>query len=106
MDGRLDYWTAPDGWGLRRYRLGEGGRGRMLVLGGRGDMIEKYLEVIRHWAARGWAVTGFDWRGQGGSGRTTADPLRSEEHTSELQSLMRKPYAVFCLKKNTSETTT
>src|SRR3546814_9527802 len=25
--------------------------------------------------------------------------LRSEEHTSELQSLMRKSYAVFCLKK-------
>src|SRR3546814_3589049 len=26
---------------------------------------------------------------------------RSEEHTSELQSLMRNSYAVFCLKKNT-----
>src|SRR3546814_21001777 len=26
--------------------------------------------------------------------------LRSEEHTSELQSLMRLSYAVFCLKKN------
>src|SRR3546814_1648141 len=25
--------------------------------------------------------------------------IRSEEHTSELQSLMRKSYAVFCLKK-------
>src|SRR3546814_11135125 len=29
----------------------------------------------------------------------TATPLRSEEHTSELQSLMRISYAVFCLKK-------
>src|SRR3546814_4611125 len=28
------------------------------------------------------------------------DGLRSEEHTSELQSLMRISYAVFCLKKN------
>src|SRR3546814_7039507 len=27
------------------------------------------------------------------------DPIRSEEHTSELQSLMRISYAVFCLKK-------
>src|SRR3546814_5457828 len=27
---------------------------------------------------------------------------RSEEHTSELQSLMRISYAVFCLKKKTS----
>src|SRR3546814_1996058 len=30
---------------------------------------------------------------------STADVLRSEEHTSELQSLMRISYAVFCLKK-------
>src|SRR3546814_10009291 len=28
--------------------------------------------------------------------------IRSEEHTSELQSLMRISYAVFCLKKNTN----
>src|SRR3546814_3815551 len=32
------------------------------------------------------------------------DPRRSEEHTSELQSLMRISYAVFCLKKKTSHT--
>src|SRR3546814_9344054 len=33
--------------------------------------------------------------------------VRSEEHTSELQSLMRISYAVFCLKKktNTNQTT-
>src|SRR3546814_7089528 len=30
-----------------------------------------------------------------------AGGLRSEEHTSELQSLMRISYAVFCLKKKT-----
>src|SRR3546814_7196333 len=30
---------------------------------------------------------------------------RSEEHTSELQSLMRISYAVFCLKKKTQHTT-
>src|SRR3546814_1906590 len=29
---------------------------------------------------------------------------RSEEHTSELQSLMRTSYAVFCLKKKKSQT--
>src|SRR3546814_1073646 len=37
-----------------------------------------------------------------GDGRSRGDPhrhLRSEEHTSELQSLMRISYAVFCLKK-------
>src|SRR3546814_1828509 len=31
-------------------------------------------------------------------------PKRSEEHTSELQSLMRISYAVFCLKKKTTNT--
>src|SRR3546814_10574524 len=35
-----------------------------------------------------------------------ADNNRSEEHTSELQSLMRISYAVFCLKKKTKTTTT
>src|SRR3546814_2551212 len=30
---------------------------------------------------------------------------RSEEHTSELQSLMRTSYAVFCLKKKTTKKT-
>src|SRR3546814_5171905 len=32
--------------------------------------------------------------------------VRSEEHTSELQSLMRISYAVFCLKKKNNQTTT
>src|SRR3546814_1647441 len=32
-------------------------------------------------------------------------PWRSEEHTSELQSLMRISYAVFCLKKKQQTTT-
>src|SRR3546814_5148821 len=32
------------------------------------------------------------------------EPRRSEEHTSELQSLMRISYAVFCLKKNKHST--
>src|SRR3546814_8261956 len=33
------------------------------------------------------------------AGNTSYDAVRSEEHTSELQSLMRISYAVFCLKK-------
>src|SRR3546814_7326729 len=40
-------------------------------------------------ASRGYAVLQVNFRGSG----------RSEEHTSELQSLMRISYAVFCLKK-------
>src|SRR3546814_2027180 len=51
------------------------------------------------------------WRGhphrlRGSAGRG-ADPaaFRSEEHTSELQSLMRISYAVFCLKKKNKQIT-
>src|SRR3546814_4176239 len=36
----------------------------------------------------------------------TVEDHRSEEHTSELQSLMRISYAVFCLKKNNTPNTT
>src|SRR3546814_10503714 len=35
--------------------------------------------------------------------RAGGHPVRSEEHTSELQSLMRLSYAVFCLKKTTKQ---
>src|SRR3546814_9990832 len=49
------------------------------------------------------------WRSaeaRSGSASGFAGPdLRSEEHTSELQSLMRISYAVFCLKKKRNKTT-
>src|SRR3546814_1039399 len=36
-------------------------------------------------------------------GKTGVEVKRSEEHTSELQSLMRISYAVFCLKKKNTK---
>src|SRR3546814_8373818 len=39
-------------------------------------------------------------------GARLPEHARSEEHTSELQSLMRNSYAVFCLKKKTQLTST
>src|SRR3546814_6292437 len=39
------------------------------------------------------------FRAKGGDGSEGGLKVRSEEHTSELQSLMRISYAVFCLKK-------
>jgi lysophospholipase len=62
---------APDGWIHRRmdWRQPAGApvRGSLLFAGGRGDFIEKYVEAYAYWHARGWNVTVFDWRGQGGS---------------------------------------
>src|SRR3546814_4005511 len=48
-------------------------------------------EAARFW--RHWKTSRFD------PGNTGGAVPRSEEHTSELQSLMRISYAVFCLKK-------
>src|SRR3546814_6636097 len=73
-----------------------------LVLGGlsaiAGDDVlraaARYLATLANLPAKGFAAI-----------PTTFDPVlpaldpRSEEHTSELQSLMRISYAVFCLKK-------
>src|SRR3546814_10592544 len=68
-------------------------------------------------AGRGAAAESAAPKGQGAGGnarrpsfRRKPEPkvngqMRSEEHTSELQSLMRISYAVFCLKKKPRERT-
>src|SRR3546814_4931018 len=56
------------------------------------------------WARRqtaGYGRQGREWTSEEGNlfASLVTRPERSEEHTSELQSLMRISYAVFCLKK-------
>jgi lysophospholipase len=72
-DARITMDAAADGWALRRFARDGTGRGALMFQGGRGDVFEKYLEALDDWHRRGWAVTAFDWRGQGGSGRLCAD---------------------------------
>src|SRR3546814_6133485 len=88
------------------------------------------LEAVRKMGRDGWLGLGWptEWGGQGRTdveqliffneawrpgapipfltintvGRTIME-FRSEEHTSELQSLMRISYAVFCLKKKKTQ---
>src|SRR3546814_6159563 len=59
-------------------------------------------DSFAHHSRRAEANVGsaIQWRLRTGVGR------RSEEHTSELQSLMRQPYAVFCLKETNNTNTT
>src|SRR3546814_4268359 len=95
-----------------------------LNLNGQGDTVDWLLEMVRfadgalleEVAARGELddrlvtkladqIKAFhndaeQYRAQSGRDH------RSEEHTSELQSLMRISYAVFCLKKNTQKQNT
>src|SRR3546814_3314189 len=86
--------SARDWRGTRVFK-GFGGRDRCLKTRGRHHRIA--------------SKTGFGRRRRAARGRMSirARPprrgggpwARSEEHTSELQSLMRISYAVFCLKK-------
>src|SRR3546814_5734010 len=59
---------------------------------------EEWRTLEQRLARKGWF--------QKAENRRDALPLfsRSEEHTSELQSLMRNSYAVFCLKKKKTKT--
>src|SRR3546814_2557952 len=60
--------------------------------------IDKTLQLIED-EEYGWCEScGVEIGVKRLEARPTAD-MRSEEHTSELQSLMRISYAVFCLKK-------
>lgn len=62
---------------LRALRIvPEDARGTIVLLGGRGDYLERYFETARDMLARGFAVVGVDMRGQGGSERPLADPYR------------------------------
>ena len=73
----LETEAGPDGFPIRRYRVapapGRPPRGSLFFQTGRADFIEKYIETLAHWRGRGWSVEGFDWRGQGGSGRFLKD---------------------------------
>ncbi len=76
-DATVRHWTCGDGWAVRAFDWPAAtrvARGSILFQGGRGDIIEKYLEAMTHWHDAGWAVGAFDWRGQGGSGRLSPDP--------------------------------
>src|SRR3546814_3383567 len=70
---------------------------------------EKVWEIYGGTERQGNTILdGGEWRSHRGSvGRALNCSIRilddrSEEHTSELQSLMRISYAVFCLKKKTT----
>src|SRR3546814_3424920 len=67
------------------------------------DGVEKYFTEI---VANEMQMLGGRGEGGGGGERTSRprQDSRSEEHTSELQSLMRISYAVFCLKKKKNRT--
>src|SRR3546814_6735058 len=83
--------------GERRIFLEEGGRRR------RRPAARGIQRLLRRLAHRGLARPAGMRRQKRGVA-FERKIVRLEEHTSELQSLMRISYAVFCLKKKTKET--
>src|SRR3546814_4761681 len=76
---------------LARVGVRDDGKGAAVGVRGHGsgpaNCVFEASKWQRHWVRAG-----------------AAGSIRSEEHTSELQSLMRIPYAVFCLKKKQHST--
>src|SRR3546814_3191409 len=86
----LVFWTGS--WGVLK-----GDRQILTIIGPDGSVFmsaERVLERNRATESR-WIGT-----------KRRSEPWRSEEHTSELQSLMRTSYAVVCLHKQQNYTPT
>src|SRR3546814_8804547 len=89
--------------------LGHAGLGQQLPGPGQGQFgvaARRDLEALAHVAVdpdgdRAALGGGFECEQFHGSGVSNRESGRSEEHTSELQTLKRNTYAVFCLKKKT-----
>src|SRR3546814_2305128 len=86
------FWDTAGGvWaqGLLTGKVGAAFTSSAAQHGGQETTLFNILTNLLHF---GLTIVGLDYGYAGQS-------VRSEEHTSELQSLMRISYAVFCLKK-------
>jgi lysophospholipase len=88
---------TSDGVTLRfaRWHPPPGRKGTVCLFQGRAEAIEKYFETVRELRNRGFAVATVDWRGQGGSERALADPLKGHvgdfsEYERDVEALMKE----------------
>ena len=70
-------------------------RGVCALLDGQTEFLEKYEEVVGELQSRGFAVAALDWRGQGGSARALANPLKAHvgdfaEYDEDLSTFLEK----------------
>ena len=89
---------GQDGTLLRFARWREttqGCRGTVVIVPGRSEFIEKYFETVADLRRRGFAVAIADLRGQGGSQRLLANPLKGhvrhfKDYDSDLMLFVRE----------------
>lgn len=73
-DANVSYLPMRDGARIRAFfQPHPAPTGRLLVLTGRADFLEKWAEPFRLLGALGVSVASFDWRGQGLSARTESE---------------------------------
>ncbi len=90
--------ATSDGVTLRYARWPAAGRralGTVCLFQGRGEMIERYFEVVGDLRKRGFAVAAVDWRGQGGSERRLRKGRKAhvdsfEEYDRDLDAFMHQ----------------
>lgn len=90
---RYGYWSSQS-----THR-----QGTVVLLGGRAEFMEKYLETIGEINGRGLDVFSFDWRGQGGSRHLLADTTKGhvssyDDYVNDLKQLLEKTLAPDCPK--------
>src|SRR3546814_5330778 len=97
-----DLRAGEEGGGQRQHR--QAARCGKAAVGSR---IVRHRELVQWGRTCGALRRREEGRraGPGALGASARSPRRSEEHTSELQSLMRISYAVFCLKKKNRKQT-
>ena len=87
------YFTSGEGISIRYHRWLITGRrpiGSVILLGGRKEFLEKYIETANDLSRMGFDVYSFDWRGQGLSTRMLADRSKGfirnyDEYLHDLQ---------------------
>ncbi|MDD2868441.1 alpha/beta fold hydrolase [Neomegalonema sp.] len=96
-EGAEGFWVQPDQRVRLRAAFWPGsGRGFVILLQGRAEFLDKYVEAVGEWRARGFAVLAFDWRGQGLSTRQAADRRLGyvedfKEFQQDLQAVLDHP---------------
>src|SRR3546814_7702393 len=93
----------------RRFVIGQGEtlrEGGDIAIVANGTLVHRALAAAEALAAAGVAARVINMASIAPLDTGLLADARSEEHTSELQSLMRISYAVFCLKKKNEQQTT